>query len=94
MANSLKYNTALKIFLYAIKNFMLMFLFRFMYYVSPVTTTKVERRFSVLKWLKTVVMSNSGKIGSNGLALLSIHNEIGIDIEKIINRFVNSGVAC
>lgn len=53
----------------------------------PVTTASVKRSFSTLRRIKTYLRNTLSENRLNGLASLSIHREIGIDIEDIINRF-------
>lgn len=53
----------------------------------PVTTASAERSFSTLKRIKTYIRSTLGENRLNGLASLSIHREVNVDTEKIIDMF-------
>ena len=52
----------------------------------PVTTCTCERSIS-LRPLKTFMCSTMGEKRLNALALISIHREVNIDVEKVIDRF-------
>lgn len=53
----------------------------------PVTTASAERSFSSLKRIKTYLKNTMAENRLNGLTSLSIHREMEIDIEEVINRF-------
>lgn len=53
----------------------------------PVTVATAERSFSTLKRLKTYLRNSTGERRLNGLALMSIHRDIGIDVQEVINKF-------
>ena len=53
----------------------------------PVTTCECERSISSLRRLKTYLRSTMGEERLNGLAALHVHNNIPVDLEKIIDNF-------
>lgn len=53
----------------------------------PVTIATPERSFSTLKRIKTYLRNMTGEKRLNGLAHLSIHREIPINIDEVINKF-------
>ena len=53
----------------------------------PVTTCSCERSISTLRRLKTYLRSTMGQKRLKSLALLHVHREINLDVEKIIDRF-------
>ncbi|KAF2890159.1 hypothetical protein ILUMI_16014 [Ignelater luminosus] len=53
----------------------------------PVTTPSNERTFSTLRRLKTYLRNTTRENRLNGLALLSIHREIPVSVDKVINLF-------
>lgn len=53
----------------------------------PVSTAAAERSFSALKLLKTYLRSTMNEDRISSLALVYIHNDLKIDVEKIIDRF-------
>ncbi|CAI6360343.1 unnamed protein product [Macrosiphum euphorbiae] len=53
----------------------------------PVSTSSAERSFSTLRRLKTYLRNSCSEDRLTGLALLSVHRGIQIDIEEIINTF-------
>ena len=53
----------------------------------PVTSCECERAISVLRRLKTYLRSKMGQGRLNGLALMSIHRDLPLDIDDVINRF-------
>lgn len=53
----------------------------------PVTVATVERSFSTLKRIKTYLRNSTIETRLNGLATISIHREIKIDTERIIDKF-------
>ena len=59
----------------------------------PLTSCECERTFSSLRRLKDYKRSTMDRL--NGLALMNIHTELSIDIEKVINKFaVNNRRLC
>ena len=58
----------------------------------PVTSCSAERAFSAMKVLKNFLRNRMRDERLTGLALLYIHQEIGVDIEEVINRFSSSSV--
>jgi len=56
--------------------------------LATMSTATPERTFSHLKRLKTCLRnSTSAETRLNGLALMSIHREINVDPEEVLNRF-------
>eukprot|EP00112_Aurelia_sp_Birch-Aquarium-sp1_P013364 Seg2834.3 transcript_id=Seg2834.3/GoldUCD/mRNA.D3Y31 product="52 kDa repressor of the inhibitor of the protein kinase" protein_id=Seg2834.3/GoldUCD/D3Y31 len=55
----------------------------------PITTCTCERSISVLRRLKTYLRSTMKQERMNGLALLHIHREMNLNIEKLINMFAS-----
>uniref|UniRef100_A0A8D8THQ5 Zinc finger MYM-type protein 1 n=1 Tax=Cacopsylla melanoneura TaxID=428564 RepID=A0A8D8THQ5_9HEMI len=55
--------------------------------VLPVTTASVERSFSTLKRLKTYLRNSTGQIRLNGLALLSVHRDVPLTTEEVLESF-------
>ena len=53
----------------------------------PVTTSSAERSFSTLKLIKTYLRNTMSENRLNGLAMLSIHRDISITVEEVINLF-------
>ncbi|XP_030751390.1 52 kDa repressor of the inhibitor of the protein kinase-like [Sitophilus oryzae] len=53
----------------------------------PVSTATPERSFSTLRRLKDFLRNSTGQERLTGLALLSVHREINVDIEEVVNRF-------
>ncbi|XP_025204014.1 52 kDa repressor of the inhibitor of the protein kinase-like [Melanaphis sacchari] len=53
----------------------------------PVSTTTAERTFSTLRRIKSYLRNSTGNERLTGLALLSVHREINIDLEEVINIF-------
>ena len=53
----------------------------------PVTTVTNKRSFSALKYLKTYLRNTAKEVRLNGLALLNVHRDIGLDFEQIIAEF-------
>lgn len=53
----------------------------------PVTTCTPERTFSSLRRLKTYLRNSTGEERLTGLALMSIHRDVPIITEEVINRF-------
>lgn len=56
----------------------------------PVCVATAERSFSTLRRLKTWLRTRMVEDRLNGLALMHIHREIAIDINKVIDRFAKS----
>ena len=54
---------------------------------SPVTTYTCERSFSAMRRLKTYARSTMVSERLNGIALMHVHQEIVLDIEKVIDLF-------
>lgn len=55
--------------------------------VLPASVTSAERSFSTLRRLKTWIRSRMGEERLTGLALMNIHRDIDIDVEKVIDRY-------
>ncbi|XP_065652805.1 52 kDa repressor of the inhibitor of the protein kinase-like [Hydra vulgaris] len=53
----------------------------------PLTSCECERTFSLLRRLKNYTRSTMVEERLNGLALMNIHTESVIDIEKVIDKF-------
>lgn len=53
----------------------------------PVSVATAERSFSTLKRIKTYLRNSMGQIRLNGLALMSIHRDIKIEINEVLNIF-------
>ena len=53
----------------------------------PVTTYTCERLFSSMRRLKTYTRSTMTSERLNGIALMHVHQEIVLDIEKVIDLF-------
>lgn len=53
----------------------------------PISNSSAERTFSPLRRLKTWLRSTMCETRLTGLALLNIHRDIDIDIQKVIQRF-------
>ncbi|VVC42668.1 HAT, C-terminal dimerisation domain [Cinara cedri] len=53
----------------------------------PVSTSSAERTFSTLRRLKNYLRNSCSDDRLTGLALLSVHRSISINIEEIINTF-------
>ena len=47
----------------------------------PVTTATNKRSFSALRYLKTYLRNTTKEVRINGLALLYVHRDIGLDFE-------------
>ncbi|XP_025207736.1 zinc finger MYM-type protein 1-like [Melanaphis sacchari] len=56
---------------------------------SNLTTATPERTFSTLKRIKNYLRNATGEDRLTGLALLSVHRNIVVDPEEVINRFSN-----
>jgi len=59
--------------------------------VIPVSTASAERNFSALRRLKTYLRNSTSENRPVGLALLSIHKDISITDDMVLNKFANSG---
>jgi len=57
----------------------------------PVTTASNERSFSTLGRIKTYVRNSTGETRLRGLALLSVHREIPVDVGSVIDVFAQRG---
>lgn len=57
--------------------------------VLPVSVATAERSFSSLRRLKTYLRNTTSENRLNGLALLSIHRDIYISDEKVIDKFAS-----
>lgn len=55
--------------------------------VLPVSVATVERTFSSLRRLKTYLRNTTSESRLNGLALLSIHRDIKISDEEVLDKF-------
>ena len=53
----------------------------------PVTTATNERSFSALEYLKTHLRNTTKEVRLNGLALLYVPRDIGLDFEQVIAEF-------
>lgn len=53
----------------------------------PVSTATPERTFSTLKRVKTFLRNSTGQERLTGLALLSVHRNIPVDPEEVLNKF-------
>lgn len=56
----------------------------------PISNSSSERTFSSLRRLKTWLRSTMCETCLAGLALLNIHRDIDVDIDKVIQRFYKS----
>ncbi|GBL60750.1 repressor of the inhibitor of the protein kinase [Araneus ventricosus] len=57
--------------------------------VLPVSVATVERSFSSLRRLKTYLRNTTSESRLNGLALLSIHRDIKIRDEEVLDKFAS-----
>lgn len=55
--------------------------------VLPVSTASSERSFSTLKRLKTYLRNRTGEDRLVGLALMSVHRNIEINIDEVVDDF-------
>ncbi|KAJ8967093.1 hypothetical protein NQ314_003105 [Rhamnusium bicolor] len=55
--------------------------------ILPVSTASVERTFSSMKRLKTYLRNKTGEDRLTSLALLSIHRNLKIDYDVVLNMF-------
>ena len=58
--------------------------------VIPVTSAEAERAFSCMKRIKTYLRSLMTEKRLNSLAVLSLNKDIKIDIDVVINKFINT----
>jgi len=56
----------------------------------PVSTASAERSFSSLRRLKTWMRSRMGEERLTGLAMLNVHRDIYVSVDKVIDRFAKS----
>ena len=54
----------------------------------PVTSATAERSFSVLRRLKTYVRSTMNNDRLSSLALMHIHRDFSVDLDKVMEKFV------
>ena len=54
----------------------------------PVTSATAERSFSVLRRLKTYVRSTMNSDRLSSLALMHIHRDFSVDLNKVMEKFV------
>jgi len=59
-------------------------------YTLPVSTASAERSFSTLGRLKTWIRSRMEEERLIGLAILNVHRDIAVNIDKVIGRFAKS----
>jgi hypothetical protein len=57
----------------------------------PVSSTTNECSFSTLKRIKMYLRSTTAEIRLNGLAMMTVHREEGIDIQMVINDLAKLG---
>lgn len=55
--------------------------------ILPISNSSAERTFSTLRRLKAWLRSTMLETRLTGLALLNIHRDINVDINKVIDRF-------
>ena len=55
----------------------------------PITTCECERSNSALRRLKTWTRSTMEEDRLNGLALMMIHRQVGINVNSIIDKFAS-----
>ena len=56
----------------------------------PVTSATAERSFSVLRRLKTYVRSTMNNDRLSSLALMQIHRDFSVDLDKVMEKFVSA----
>ena len=56
----------------------------------PVTSATAERSFSVLRRLKTYVRSTMNNDRLSSLALMHIHRDFSVDLDKVMEKFVSA----
>ncbi|XP_050435383.1 52 kDa repressor of the inhibitor of the protein kinase-like [Adelges cooleyi] len=59
--------------------------------IIPVSTATAERSFSTLRRLKTYLRNTTSGSRLVGLALLSIHRDIDLNDDMVLDKFANSG---
>ena len=59
-------------------------------YTLPASTARAERSFSTLRRLKTWIRSRMEEERLIGFAILNVHRDIAVNIEKVIDRFAKS----
>ncbi|XP_002158295.1 52 kDa repressor of the inhibitor of the protein kinase-like [Hydra vulgaris] len=59
--------------------------------IIPITTCKCERSISTLRRIKTYTRSTMSENRLNGVALMSIHQEIVPDTNRVIEIFASKG---
>jgi hypothetical protein len=57
----------------------------------PVSTATNERSFSTLKRLKTYLRNSTSESRLNGLALMTIHREVEVNVQTVINDLARRG---
>ena len=57
----------------------------------PVSTASAERSFSTLRRLKTYLRNTMSQEHLTGLALMHIHRNINVDINRVISKFDATG---
>ena len=57
----------------------------------PVSSASNERSFSTLKRIKTYLRNSVGEVRLNGLAMLSIHRHIDVDVQTVIDDLAKLG---
>ncbi|ESO12395.1 hypothetical protein HELRODRAFT_62880, partial [Helobdella robusta] len=60
----------------------------------PVSTATAERSFSSMKRIKSYLRNSTSGKRLNGLALLSIHKEITVNPQEVMDKFSKSGRRC
>jgi hypothetical protein len=56
----------------------------------PITSATAERSFSVLRRLKTYVRSTMNNDRLSSLALMHIHHDFSVDLDKVMEKFVSA----
>lgn len=56
----------------------------------PVSTASAERSFSTLRRVKTWLRSRVTEDRLTSLALMNVHRDILVDVDKVIDRFAKS----
>ena len=70
--------------------FPLIHTFLIILFTLPVSTASAERSFSSLRRLKTWMRSRMGEERLTGLAILNVHRDIAVNVDKVIDRFAKS----
>jgi len=55
----------------------------------PITSCEAERSFSTLKRLKSYLKNFTSEIMLNGLAALSVHYDVSVKLDEVINKSSN-----